>query len=368
MITIKQVIQALNYISHPSLQESYDNCGLLTGLPDWPCSGIICALDVTEDVIEECTKTGANLIVAHHPIIFKPLKNISGRELPHIIVRRAIKEDIAIFAIHTNYDNVMEGVNHALAKRIGLDPLSLKILAPLTRKIAKLYSYVPQSHKEVVRAALFEAGGGEIGNYVECSFETGGIGTFRPLKNTNPFIGNAGGVREFAEEVKLEVIFPIWKQNDIISALKASHPYEEVAYEIIITENQHQAIGAGMIGQLPEPMDAGAFLNHLKTQLGIKNLRHNASKVQKIKNVALCGGAGSFLTKNAIRAGADAFITADLKYHDFFEGNGLLLLVDAGHYETEIAAIDQLVNELQKKFTTFAVQKTRVYTNPVRYF
>jgi dinuclear metal center YbgI/SA1388 family protein len=368
MIIINQVIQALNSLSHPSLQESYDNCGLLTGLPDWPCSGIICALDVTEEVLAECKQTGANLIVAHHPVIFKPLKNISGWELPQIIIRKAIKEDIAIFAIHTNYDNVIEGVNYALALSIGLDPLSLRILAPLKRKIAKLYTYVPQTHKEAVRTALFEAGGGEIGNYVECSFETVGTGTFRPLENTNPFIGNAGGVREFAEEVKLEVIFPIWKQDDVISALKASHPYEEVAFEVIITENQHQAIGAGMIGQLPDPMEAGAFLSHLKGRIGIKSLRHNALRNQKIKNVAMCGGSGSFLIKNAMQAGADAFITADLKYHDFFEGNSHMLLVDAGHYETEITAIDQLVNKLQKKFTTFAVQKTKVYTNPVRYY
>jgi dinuclear metal center YbgI/SA1388 family protein len=368
MVFIYDVIRFLNHVSHPSLQEAYDNCGLLTGMADWECRGILCSLDVTEEVLDECKHTGANLIVAHHPLIFKPLKNLSSQRYPQPILRKAIKEDIAIFAIHTNYDNVIEGVNHALAEKIGLKINELSILEPQKRKIAKLFTYVPFSHKEQVRDAIFKAGGGEIGNYAECSFETAGTGTFRPSEKSNPFIGKSGGPRENAEEVKLEIILPVWKQSEIINALKESHPYEEVAYEIIVTENEHQQIGAGVIGYLPSPVATASFLAKLKEKLGIPYLRHNTSSISEVRKVALCGGAGAFLTQKAIQAGADVFVTADLKYHDFFEADGKILLLDAGHYETEIAAIAQLVKDLQKNFPTFAVLQTEVNTNSVKYF
>ncbi|HSK13276.1 MAG TPA: Nif3-like dinuclear metal center hexameric protein [Phnomibacter sp.] len=368
MTFIRSIIDTLTDLAHPSLQESYDNTGLLTGDPAWPCTGVLCTLDVTEDVVNEAILEQTNLIVAHHPLILRQLKTlVPGTAVERTLVK-AIKHDIAIYAIHTNYDNVHHGVNLALARTLGLSPSDLKVLAPMGGKLAKLYTYVPAQYAEQVKTALFAAGAGRIGLYAECGFETSGKGSFRPGEGSDPFIGRAGGPRETVDELKIEVIFPIWLKNRVLNALKTAHPYEEVAYEVLLTENEHQEVGAGMIGNLPETMSEMDWLNHVKEKLGIPVLRHSALTGNPVKKVAICGGAGAFLQKKALQAGADTFLTADLKYHDFFEPEGRMLLMDIGHGESERGAMTQLCQFLHEKFPTFAVLQTKVDTNPVRYF
>jgi dinuclear metal center YbgI/SA1388 family protein len=367
MPSIQDIISHLQAVAPLALQEPYDNSGLLTGIANDPCTGIICALDATEDVINEAIVAGANLIVTHHPIIFKPLKSITPESINERALIQAIKNNIAIYAIHTNYDNVLMGVNRALALEIGLKKESLSILAPMQGKICKLFTYVPHEFVQQLKTALFDAGAGKIGLYEECSFELKGMGTFKPQAGSNPFIGKAAGERETVDEAKIEVIFPIWLINNILRALKENHPYEEVAYEIIRTENLHQEVGAGMIGTLDNPMEVNEFLDDLKRKLGLKMLRHTEITKKHFQKVAICGGAGSFLIRDAIAAKADVFLTADLKYHDFFEADGKITMVDIGHYESEIPAIAQLTNNLKEKFPTFAVLQTKMVTNPVQY-
>lgn len=368
MVLIKDIIQVLTTLAHPSLQESYDNSGFITGNPSDVCHSLICCLDVTEQVIDEAVDSGANLIISHHPLLFRPIKSLTPSTPVERTLLKAIKQEIAIYAIHTNYDNVINGVNLAFAKKIGLTENTLKILSPMMGKLAKLYTYVPAEHAESLKTGLFAAGAGKIGLYDQCSFEASGTGNFRPLDGSNPFIGVPGGAREKVSEVKLEIIFPIWLKSLIIKTLKELHPYEEVAYEIILTENEYPEAGAGIIGELPAPISENDFLACLKGEFGTGVIRHSILLNKPLKKIAVCGGSGAFLIKKAIAAGADAFITADLKYHDFFEADGKILLADIGHGESEIGAMVHLTDFLREKFPTFAVLLSKVDTNPVKYF
>lgn len=368
MPTIQSIIAELEAWAPPNYQESYDNAGLITGEKGWTCSGVICSLDATEDVVEEAIAKGCNLIVAHHPIVFSGLKKLSGNGYVQRAIIKAIKHDIAIYAIHTNLDNVIDGVNRMMADRLGLKKDSLAVLAPKAGLLCKLHTYVPLDQAHAVREALFAAGAGHIGRYVECSFGTAGIGTFRPLEDTQPAIGTAGGPREQVAEEKVEVILPIHLQQKVLAALFNAHPYETVAYELVALQNTHQEVGSGLVGELPEAIPETAFLHLLKERFGLQLVRHTPFRQRPVRTVALCGGAGSFLTRAAIAAGADAFVTADVKYHEFFDADGQLLLADIGHFESEQATIAGICKFLQDKFPTFAVLQTEVNTNPVRYF
>jgi dinuclear metal center YbgI/SA1388 family protein len=359
---IDHIIKELEVLAPPVYQESYDNAGLITGNKSWECTGIICSLDCIEATVNEAIEKGCNLIVAHHPIVFSGFKKLNGNNYVERTVIAAIKNDIAIYAIHTNLDNVMHGVNNRIADKLGL--LEKSILAPKQGIIYKLFTYAPASHAEVVKEALFTAGAGKIGLYEECSFNITGTGTFKPMAGSSPFLG-AVGTRETAEEVKIEVIFSHYLQPKILQALFAAHPYETVAYEVIKLENHHQEIGSGMIGHLPDSMEETAFLNLVKNAFGLSVIRHTPLLNRPVKTVAVCGGSGSFLTKTAIAAGADVYITADVKYHEFFDADNRLLLADIGHWESEQFTTDLLAEFLQDKFLTFAVLKTRVNTNPV---
>lgn len=365
---IQDVTAFLERLAPLAYQETYDNSGLITGQKSWTISGIICALDATAAVVDEAMSKNCNLIVVHHPIIFSGLKKLSGSGYVEQAIVKAIKNDIAIYAIHTNLDNILQGVNGWIAKKIGLLPNTISVLSPKQQVLAKLYTYAPISYAEDVKNALFAAGGGHIGEYQECSFATTGTGTFQPLDNANPFIGQAGGARETLEEIKIEVIFPLHHQNAMVKALRQSHPYEEVAFEIVKLENEYKQIGSGIVGKLPAPMAANALLGLLKNAFNLQVIKHTAPTDKPIQTIAVCGGAGSFLTKQAIATGADAYITADIKYHEFFEANGQLMLVDIGHYESEQFTIDGLAGLLQANFPTFAVLKTEINTNPVSYF
>jgi dinuclear metal center YbgI/SA1388 family protein len=362
---ITEIVDYLETLAHPTLQEDYDNAGLLTGSKEWNCTGILISLDATEEVILEAKEKGCNLVIAHHPIIFSGLKRITGVSYVEKAIISSIKNDIAIYAIHTNLDNVLKGVNGKMAEKIGL--INCRILKSKKSLIKKLFTFVPLAYAEAIRSAIFTAGAGEIGNYSECSFNAAGTGTFKAGEGTNPFVGEQGKRHE-EDEMKIEVIFPAWKENVIVSALKKAHPYEEVAYDIIQLDNEFQTVGSGIIGELETASSENAFLDLLKTTFKLQVVRHTSLLQKPIKKVAICGGAGSFLTKTAIAAGADVFVTSDIKYHEFFDAENRLLLTDIGHWESEQFTIDLLAEELSKKFPTFAVLKTGVKTNPVAYY
>ncbi len=364
-MTIAEIITPLEKFAPLAYQESYDNCGLLTGNSNWQCSGVLCTLDVTEEVVLEAKGKGCNLIVAHHPIIFSGLKKITGKNYVEQTIIAAIKNDIAIYAIHTNLDNVLAGVNNKLADKLGL--INKQILAPKQNLLCKLFVFVPENPVEKVREAIFNAGGGDIANYSECSFSTNGIGTFKGNENSNPTIGEPL-VRSTINEVKVEVILPNYLQHYVVAKMIEAHPYEEVAYDVVALNNRYQQVGSGIIGDLENEISEQDFLHLLKKQFGLQAIKHTKLLGKPIKKVALCGGAGSFLTKNAMAAKADIYITSDIKYHEFFDAENKIVVADIGHWESEQFTVELLMEILQSKSPTFAVLKSEVNTNPVEYF
>jgi dinuclear metal center YbgI/SA1388 family protein len=305
------------------------------------------------------------LIIAHHPIVFKGMKKFSGNDYVSRTLRAAIKNDIAIYAIHTNLDNSRFGVNREIGNRLGLK--DLKVLAPKNGVLNKLVCYVPKDHLENVREALFSAGAGSIGGYVECSFVTSGEGTYKPTEGTDPYEGKVGE-RSTADEVKLEVLVSVHQLTKVLKAMFSAHPYEEVAYEVYPILNSNQYEGSGMIGELSEAMKEEDFLHKLKETFSCGMIRHTNLLEKRIKKVAFCGGAGSFLLKEAVRNGADIFITGDFKYHEFFDADNSIVIADIGHFESEQFTSNLLADYLIKKFPKFAVHLTAVNTNPINYF
>ena len=362
---IGAIIQELELLAHPTLQEEYDNAGLITGNPGVECTGILVSLDATEAVIEEAINKKCNLVVSHHPIVFRGLKKINGKNYVERAIIKAIKQDIALYAIHTNLDNVLQGVNGKIADVLGLT--NRKILVPKNKFLLKLSVFVPVEHKEKLLNALFEAGAGQIGNYSECSFQVPGEGTFTAGSAASPYVGEKGS-RHLEREVKIEVILPAWLKGRVLAAMKLAHPYEEVAHDLYQLENSLQDTGAGLIGHLPEKMQEVDFLRFVSEKFRLKLIRHTPLLKKEVQKVAVCGGAGSFLTGAALVAGADVYLTGDIKYHEFFDADGRLLLADIGHFESEQYTIDLLTDVLQQKFPNFAVLKTGVLTNPVHYF
>lgn len=364
MTTVGSVIDILETIAPPALQESYDNAGLITGQPSTNCTGILCCLDATEAVLNEALEKNCNMVIAHHPIVFSGLKKINGKNYVERVIIKAIKNDIAIYAIHTNLDNIITGVNKEIADRLGL--INQQILAPKENQLEKLFFFVPEEDAEKVKQALFDVGGGLIGNYSECSFSTTGTGTFLPNENANPHTGKKGQRHE-ASEQKVEILYPTYLRHKILSTLRANHPYEEVAYEVISINNHHQEIGSGVVGELPEPMALTDFLELTKRAFHLKTLKHTALLNKEVRKVSVCGGAGAFLIKNAINSKSDIYISSDIKYHEFFDADGQIVIIDMGHYESEQFTVDLLQRRLQQKILNFAVLKTTVNTNPVHY-
>lgn len=363
---VKDIVLAIEDFAPAIYQESYDNCGLQIGDMMQEVTAVLISLDVTEAIIDEALLRGCNMIVAHHPLIFTGIKSISGRTYVERTIIKAIKNDISIYAAHTNLDNIAHGVNAKIAEKLGL--MNTRVLAPKTNLLSKLYTYVPVNDAEKVRNALFTAGAGSIGRYEECSFITAGTGTFKPGADTSPAIGTAGGSREEVAEVKIEVLIDKGKEGAVIRALMDSHPYEEVAYEVIPITNAHQEIGAGMIGKLPEPMTELDFMKFLKYQMRTEVIRHTGLLHKSIQKVAVCGGSGSFLLRDAIRAGAGVLVTADYKYHQFFDAEGRIIIADIGHYESEQFTAEIFQSLLNKKFPNFATLLSNLSTNPVKYF
>jgi dinuclear metal center YbgI/SA1388 family protein len=362
---VQDVINHLEDLAPLAYAEDFDNVGLLVGDKTQEITGILVTLDTLETVVDEAIQENCNLIVSFHPIIFKGLKKLTGKNYVERVIMKAIKHDIAIFSIHTALDNALQGVNDMICNQLGL--INKRILIPQSETIKKLTTYVPKKEAEQLRTALFQAGAGHIGNYSDCSFNVEGYGTYKGNENSNPSIGKKGEIHT-ENETKITVTYAKHLETQILSTLFKSHSYEEVAYEVTTIENKNQNIGMGMIGEFEKSMDEASFLNHLKTKMNTGCIRHTTFLNKKIKKVAVLGGSGSFAINAAKANGADAFVTADLKYHDFFTAENNILLADIGHYESEQFTKNLLVAYLTKKITNFAIILSKTNTNPVKYF
>ncbi|MFD2566164.1 Nif3-like dinuclear metal center hexameric protein [Pseudotenacibaculum haliotis] len=363
-MTIRDVTKAIEEIAPLNYAEDFDNVGLLVGNYQTTVKGVLVTLDTLEETVEEAIANNCNLIVSFHPIIFSGLKKLNGNNYVERAVLKAIKNDIAIYATHTALDNSNVGVSARMCEVLGLQ--NFKVLVPKKGIIKKLTTYVPSSEAKALREKLFEAGAGNIGNYDECSFNFDGVGTYKGNEASNPTLGEKGSQHQ-EKETCVQVIFESKNEAAVISALLENHSYEEVAYEIIATENIHQDIGMGMIGEFSEAMEENKFLNHVKTTFKTGCVRHSAKLEKPVKRVAVLGGSGSFAISNALRNKADAYISADFKYHDFFKAEEKILLADVGHYESEQFTKNLLVEHLTKKFTSFAVILSEKSTNPIYY-
>ncbi|WP_108867947.1 Nif3-like dinuclear metal center hexameric protein [Aquimarina aquimarini] len=361
---IKEVIQHLEALAPTAYAEDFDNVGLLVGNSHTQLTGVLVTLDTLESVVDEAIENNCNLIVSFHPIVFKGLKKINGNNYVERVIMKAIKNDIAIFAIHTALDNALHGVNNMMCEQLEL--INRKILIPQSGNIKKLVTYAPINEAETLRHKLFEAGAGSIGNYDNCSFSSEGTGTFRALENANPSIGKIGKIHH-EKETQIQVTYSRHNEKKILSALFKNHSYEEIAYEITTLENKNQNIGIGMIGELHEEINEIDFLNHIKKVFKTGCVRHSALLSKPIKKVAVLGGSGSFAINNARYAGADIFITSDLKYHQFYEAEGNLILADIGHYESEQYTKNLIVSYLRKKISNFAIILSDKNTNPIQY-
>ncbi|MGN7721134.1 Nif3-like dinuclear metal center hexameric protein [Chitinophaga sp. 22620] len=363
-MTIRDIIQVIETFAPLSYQESYDNAGLIFGRPEWEVKGALLTLDATEAVLDEALEKGCNLVIAHHPIVFGGLKKITGRNYVERVAIKAIKHDIAVYAAHTNLDNVRAGVSAMMAERLNLT--HTKVLDSKRELLRKLFTFVPVADAETVRNALFAAGAGHIGKYSECSFYHEGTGTFKGQADTDPYVGKPGE-RHAEGEVKVEVIFPAWMEGKVVDAMLKHHPYEEVAYDIVKLENSYAEVGSGLTGLLPGEMEEMDFLRLVKERFRTGCVRYTPLRGKKVKKVAVCGGAGSFLLKHAKAAGADAYVSADFKYHEFFDAENQLIIADVGHFESEQFAVDLFYHILTENFSNFAPLKSTINTNPVNY-
>jgi dinuclear metal center YbgI/SA1388 family protein len=361
---IQDIIQVIENFAPRSLQESYDNAGLIVGDPKAAVSKVLLCLDTTEAVLEEAKQKGCNLIIAHHPIVFKGIKQLNGKNYVERVIIEAIKNDVAIFVAHTNLDHVRQGVSAQMAAQLGL--INTQVLSPKEGILHKLVTYVPHAHVQRVQEALYTAGAGNVGKYSNCSFTAPGKGYFKGSDDSNPFIGTPGVTQE-VEEQRLELVFPNYLQGAVLAALKQAHPYEEVAFDVLELKQAWNEVGAGLVGELPEAMEEMAFLTWVKSQFKTGCVRYTALRGKPIKRVAVCGGSGSFLLSKALRSGADAYITADFKYHEFFDAENQLVIVDVGHFESEQFVVDLFYHILTENFRNFAPLKSTINTNPVNY-
>ena len=362
---LKDLISAFEHYAPFSLQEDYDNSGIQYGDPTREISkGLVC-IDITEAVVKEAIEKECDVIISHHPLIFKGIKKLTGSHYTERVLVDAIKNDICMISVHTNLDSVQNGVNFKLGQKIGLE--NLKILQAEKKLLKKLVTFCPAQHADKVRQAIFFAGAGHIGEYDCCSFNLEGKGTFRAGDGAKPFVGEKGQLH-FEDEIRIETILPAYLENSVVNAVKEVHPYEEVAYDIYPLDNSFDKVGPGMIGYLREALPEKDFLDLLKEKLGVPVIRHSQLTDKPVKKVAFCGGSGSFLRNKAMASGADAFVTADIKYHDFFDVQGKMLMTDVGHYESEQFTNEILCEIVSKKFTNFALLISDQSTNPVSYY
>jgi dinuclear metal center YbgI/SA1388 family protein len=360
---IKEIIDALETFAPLPLQDSYDNAGLQVGLTETEATGALLCLDVTEAIIKEAVALGYNLVISHHPLIFKGYKSISGKDYIERCIIEAIKNDIVIYSMHTNLDNAMNGVSFKIAEKIGLQ--NVKVLEPISDKLLKLVTFVPTEQATEVRRTLFEAGCGNIGNYDSCSYNLKGEGTFRANEGAKPFCGEVGQ-EHTEEEVRIETILPDFIKNSVTKALIKAHPYEEPAFDFYPVKNVWNQMGAGVIGELDEPMSELEFLKEIKKTFEVGCLKHNRLTGRLIQKVAICGGAGSFLIPKAVGK-ADVFITGEVKYHDYFNYNDSILVAEIGHYESEQYTKEIFYSIIKEAFPSLEVTISKINTNPIKY-
>lgn len=361
---IKEIVSALERFAPLPLQDGFDNAGLQIGLTEAEATGALLCLDVTEAVLDEAIASGCNLIISHHPLIFKGYKSITGKDYVERCILKAIKNDIVIYSAHTNLDNAPGGVNFKIAEKIGLK--NVRILDPKESSLIKLVTFVPSAQAEEVRNALFTAGCGCIGNYDSCSYNTEGEGTFRAQEGSHPFCGTVGELHH-ETEVRIETILPEYKKGEVIRALLSKHPYEEPAYDLYPLHNSWTQVGSGIVGELKEPESELEFLKRIKKIFEVGCLKHNKLTGRLIQKVSLCGGAGAFLIPQAVRSGADVFITGEIKYHDYFGRETDILLAEIGHYESEQYTKEIFYSIIRDLFPNFALQFSKVNTNPIKY-
>ncbi|MCT4639628.1 MAG: Nif3-like dinuclear metal center hexameric protein [Bacteroidales bacterium] len=361
---VSDVVSVIESVAPLSYQESYDNSGLLIGQYNNSVNGALICLDVTEEVVDEAISLGVNMIVSHHPVVFSGIKRFNNSNYTERIVIKAIKNDINIYAAHTNLDSVKGGINSVLADIIGLK--SQQVLQPVNNDLYKLVVFIPEKHLENVSSKIFEAGAGNIGNYDCCGFSADGQGTFRGNEDANPFVGSVGELHK-EKEVRFETIFPKHKKSSVVKAMLKAHPYEEVAYDIYALTQENSSVGLGIVGNIEKPMSEIDFLKNLKSRLGLDVIKHTKLFDKPIERVAVCGGSGSFLLNNAIRSKADIFISGDFKYHQFFDAEESIIIADIGHYESEKHAKSIFYELLTKKMTKFATYLSEVNTNPINY-
>ncbi len=364
-MTVREITSCLEQWAPLAYAEDFDNVGLLVGDLDQKIERALITHDAIETVIDEAIKEKCKLIICFHPIIFQGLKRITTSTYVERAVAKAIKNDIAIYALHTALDVQLYGVNKGLADALQLS--NRKVLIPSKGSLIKLNTYVPHAHLKTVQEALFSAGAGALGNYSECSFSSEGTGSFMPLEGSSAYVGKKGN-RHAEPETQLQVVLPKHYKNKVISALQLFHPYETVAYELSVLENTRTDLGMGCMGQLPNPIEEQDFFKDLKNILNTPMLRHSGFMGKKIERVALLGGSGSFAINAAKHQNADVFITADLKYHDFFKSENKVLLIDVGHYESEQFTKKIIMEFLSKNFPNFAFISSKTDTNPVHYF
>jgi dinuclear metal center YbgI/SA1388 family protein len=365
----KEIIKYLEEWAPKGIAWDRDNVGLQVGNLEIKIKNIMLSLDLSDNVIENAIEEQCNLIITHHPILYHPLKNLDlSKDQIARMIEKLIKNNITLYSAHTNLDFTKHGVSYQLAERIKLK--KIRFLKGLSENQVKLVVFIPISYIKKVADAIHYSGGGIIGEYSHCSFRTEGTGTFKGSDESNPVVGNKGVV-EFVEEVKLEVLVDEWRLNQVISAMKKAHPYEEVAYDIIALKNDNVNYGMGAMGELEVAMNTNEFLDFISSKLKTAHLRYASSKKKKIKTVAVCGGSCGELLDEAIRQNADAFVTADLKYDTFQDAEGKILLIDAGHYETEMPVLDEVQRRL-KRFLNInkkiKVLKFKDSTNPIIFY
>ena len=361
---LKEITDCLEAFAPLAYQESYDNAGLICGNKNMEITSALICLDSTEAVIDEAISKGCNLVIAHHPIVFKGLKKFNGSNYVERVIIKAIQNNIAIYAAHTNLDNVHNGVNTKIAEKLGL--INCKTLVPQKGILKKLVTFCPIDKADEVRTALFAAGAGNIGNYDECSFNTEGAGTFRAGTETNPYVGEIGK-QHLERETRIETVYPVNLESKVLKALFSSHPYEEVAYDLYTLDNVANKIGAGIVGDLVNEKDEMEFLRFLKERMKAEGIRYTTLRGKNIKRVAICGGSGSFLLENAVKNCADIFVTADFKYHQFFDAENRIIIADIGHYESEQYTMELFSDLLKENFNTFALHLSKINTNPINY-
>ncbi len=364
-MNINEVINVIEEFAPLGLQETYDNAGLLVGEREQDINGVLLCLDVTEDVLDEAKEKGAGLVISHHPVIYRGIKKLTGANLAERVVLKAVRENIGLYAAHTNIDKVWGGVNSRIAEKIGLK--NQEILSKTHDMLRKLVVFVPEDHASKVRMAIFRAGAGNIGEYDQCSFNIEGEGSFRGSGKSSPYVGKAGSLH-FEKEIRIETIYPGYLENQIIDNMFKAHPYEEVAYDIYPLLNKWERAGLGIVGELDQTFKVVDFLSLLKNMFRLKVIRHTKMLRKKIRSVAICGGSGSSLTGLARMSGADIYVSADFKYHEFFEADDSMMIADIGHSESEQCAIEIFYDLLIKKIPNFAVHFSDVITNPIHYF